>query len=386
MKTLTQKIIPIVALSLLAAGVVSANNASNGEIQATMTDIGPILAQAQANSPAASVPPTVPKPTPTPTPAIPQPTPPTLPAISKNIYNLTNAISYGSRTGSNDMVLVIPTEQTKTEELIAINEDMNVMARIFEKNLEQDRVTMMRGSIFSSGYNPYGMLFESGRGNIQSMYLQGYGALFMLKVDFPLSPSPDMQQEQQETEKQEQSDSVWQQTVQEMYNPEKVNRMRRSEEQQVKYDPGKVENLKTTLIKTLKHATNIRLLKPDESVILTVTGSGEATGTKIISATVAGNNRQVIVQEKNANGKTSMRIVNGNSLDNIGLSSPTVLVIRSKKSDIDTFAKGELDFDKFRASVQMFSYPYLGGVEVRGDSLGLSINMETNSTGSSSTP
>ena len=385
MKTLTRRIISIVALSLFAAGVVSANNASDEEIQATKTDVGAILAQAQSTQPATPAPPTVPTPTPTPTPAIPQPTPPTLPAISKNLYNLTG-LSYGTRTGSSDMVLVIPTEQTKTEELIAINEDMNVMSRIFEKNLEQDRGTMMRSNIFSSRYNPYGMLFESGRGNIQSMYLQGYGALFILKVDFPLSPSPDMQQEQQDTEKQEQGDSVWKQTVQEMYNPDKVNRMRRAEEQQVKYDPEKVESLKTTLIKTLKHAANIRVLKPDESVILTVVGSGEATGTKIITATVAGNNRQVIVQEKNANGKTSMRIVNGNSLDDIGLSTPTVLVIRAKKSEIDAFAKGELDLDKFRASVQMFSYPYLGSVELRGDSTGLYMGDQPRSSGSASTP
>ena len=121
-------------------------------------------------------------------------------------------------------------------------------------------------------------------------------------------------------------------------------------------------------------------------MILTVTGSGEATGTKIITANVAGNNRQVVIQEKGANGQTSMKILNGNSLDDIGLSTPTVLVIRAKKSEIDAFAKGELDFDKFRANVQMFSYPYLGSVELRGDNLGLSVNMETNSTGVSSAP
>jgi hypothetical protein len=384
MKTLTQTIIPIVALSLLAAGVVSANNGSDDEIQATKTDIGAILAQAQSGQSATPVPTTVPTPTPTPTPPV-TPTPPTLPAISKNIYNLTG-LSYGSRTGSSDMVLVIPTEQTKTEDLIAINEDMNVMARIFEKNLEQDRITTSRGGIFIPSRDPFGM-FLGGRGDIQSMYLQGYGALFMLKVDFPLSPSSEAKEEEKATEKTEEGDPVWRETQQQMFEPERFDRRRRINRPEVKYDAEKVENLKTTLIKTLKHATNIRVLKPDESVILTVAGSGEATGTKIITANVAGNSRQVIVQEKGANGKTSMRIVNGNSLDDIGLSTPTVLVIRAKKSEIDAFAKGELDFDKFRASVQMFSYPYLGSVELRGDSSGFyGLYDEPRSTGSASTP
>jgi hypothetical protein len=398
MKPLTQTIIPIVVLSLLATGVVSANNGSNEGIQAAAavqvkkaeleqqtTSIVPLLAQAQSGQPAAPVLATPPSPVTTPTPPI-LPGAPTLPGVSKNIYNLTNAISYGSRTGSSDMVLVIPTEQTKTEDLIAINEDMNVMARILETNLEQDRIATSRSGIFVDSRDPFGILLGGSRGQIQSMYLQGYGALFMLKVDFPLSPSSEAKEEEKATEKTEEGDPVWRETQQQMFEPERFDRRRRINRPEVKYDPEKVENLKTTLIKTLKHATNIRLLKPDESVIVTVAGSGEATGTKIITANVAGNSRQVVIQEKGANGQTSMKILNGNSLDDIGLSTPTVLVIRAKKSEIDAFAKGELDFDKFRASVQMFSYPYLGSVELRGDNLGLSINMETNSTGSASIP
>jgi hypothetical protein len=382
MKTLIQIITTIVALSLLAAGVVSAGNASGGEIQTTKAEIGTVLAKAQANSTAAPVPPTVPTPTPTPTPPIPQQTLQTLPGVSKNIYNFTDNFSFGSRTGNSDMVLMIPTEQTKTEDLIAINEDMNVMSRIFEKNLEQDRIATARSGIFiSSRRDPYGMFLGGSRGDIQSMYLQDYGALFLLKVDFPLSPSSEAKEEEKVTEKTEEGDPVWRETRQQMFEPENVSRRHQREKQEEKYDPQQVENLKTTLIKTLKHATNIRVLKPDESVILTVVGSGGASGTKITAINVAGNN-QVVVEQKDASGKRTMRIVNGTALDDIGLSSPTVLIIRAKKPEIDAFAKGELDFDKFQSSVQMFSYPYLGSVEVRGDSLDLYMDMPR-STGSS---
>jgi len=366
MKTFTRTIIAIVALSLLAGSIASAGNTSNEEIQAAKADIGLTLAQAQTRQPATPAPPTVSMPAAAPTPvtAAPIPTPPTLPMsagvedLSSRLANLA-ALSIGSRTGGSDVVLVIPSEQTSTEELIAINEDMNVMSRIFETNLEQNHIATARSGIFVSRRDVILPLLGGRRSEIQSMYLQGYGALFLLKVDFPLSPSSDVQEEEKEAPKEEDGDPVWQKIRREMYEPENIDRRRRPEKPEEKYDPEKVENLKTTLIKSLKHAVNIRNLKPDESVILTVTGSGEFTGTKIITATVSGDNQQVIVQEKSADGKTTMRIVNGKALDDIGLSSPTVLVIRVKRSEIDAFAKGELDFDKFRERVQIITYPLL---------------------------
>ncbi len=39
-----------------------------------------------------------------------------------------------------------------------------------------------------------------------------------------------------------------------------------------------------------------------------------------------------------------------------GYYSETVLTIRVKKSDVDAFAKDELDFDQFRQKVQIFLY------------------------------
>jgi hypothetical protein len=194
------------------------------------------------------------------------------------------------------------------------------------------------------------------------MYLQGYGALFLLKVDFPLSPSSDIQQEEKEPTKEEQGDPVWRKTRSEIYEPENVGRRRKTERPEEKYDPEKVENLKTTLIKTLKHAANIRSLKPDESVVLTVTGIGGSAGAKIIAATRAGEN-QVLVQQRDSDGNTITKLIQGTGkeLNDIGLSSPTILVIRAKRPEIDAFAKGELDFDKFRGRVQVLTYPLLSG-------------------------
>jgi hypothetical protein len=39
-----------------------------------------------------------------------------------------------------------------------------------------------------------------------------------------------------------------------------------------------------------------------------------------------------------------------------GSGSTTVLTIRVKKSDVDDFAKGELDFEQFQKKVDIFTY------------------------------
>ena len=266
------------------------------------------------------------------------------------------ASNLSSRTRSTGSVFVIPSEQTSTEDLLTINEDMSVMSRIFEKNIEQTRISAARGSIFDSRRDPYWMLMGGGRGGIQSMYLQGYGALFLMKVDFPLSPPPQAQEEK-ETQKAKEGDPVWDQVRREIYDPEQVDIRRRTDRPESKYDAEKVENLKTTIIKALKHAANIRILKTDESVILSVTGKSVSDGiVQVID--VSGTDEVIAIVD--VQGKHVQKYYKDGLPEDIKFSSPTVLVIRAKKSDIDTFAKGDLDFDKFREKVQILSYPLLG--------------------------
>jgi len=276
-------------------------------------------------------------------------------ALSKLSKNLTELrFNYGmpfSHSGASK-VLVIPALEMKAEDLATIVEDMTVMARIFDKQLGQEQSKNMW---FSGDF-----FVQSGR-TAQTMYLQGYGALFLKKVDFPLSSGPTVQEEEQQTQK-EDVDPVWDQMKQEIYEPQK-DRRRRIEREEEKYDAEKVENLKTNIIKALKHASNIRGLKPDESVIATVTGGGSSYGDYrgggydgygsrgSYSMTLPGTG-QVIVQNKD---KKSMSIVTPALPSDLEVTSATVLIIRAKKSDIDTFAKGDLDFDKFRERVLIFT-------------------------------
>ena len=240
--------------------------------------------------------------------SVPGPVPPVLPGTR---YSGVSRRRWPFQSSGTASVLVIPSAEIETRDLLTINEDMNVMARIFATNLQRARISPSGGSLFIGDYTRRFDIFSSRSGNsIQSLYLQGYGVLFLMKVDFPLSPSKPAQ-EPDETEKEQDGDEVWRNMRLRLYEPEKLSK--RKDDSAAKYDAEKVENLKTTVINALKHASNIRSLKPDESVILTITGSGTSA----------------------------------------------VLTIRVKKSDTDSFSKGDLDLEQFRQRVQILSYPYV---------------------------
>ena len=241
-------------------------------------------------------------------------------------------------------VLVIPTAEIEPQDLVTMMEDMTVMCRIFDKRLEQSNLVSGRFTTGSRIILP--TPFSRDSRSTGAMYIQGYGALFLTRVDFLLSPPPEAPEEK-ETEE-EDVDPVWEQMKQEMYEPEDVSRRRRTGERpEERYDAEKVEELKETLIKTLKHAANIRALKPDESVVLTVIGKA---GQPAASATGR------LLREDYG----SRYIISTSRAGTVSF-SPTVLTIRAKKSDIDAFAEGKLSFDQFTQKTQLLSYSYLGG-------------------------
>jgi hypothetical protein len=241
-------------------------------------------------------------------------------------------------------ILVIPSAQMKVEDLAAITEDLNVMSRIFDEKLSQSDMLTARGRMLVD-LNPY---FRRGNRTPEAIYLEGYGALFLLKVNMLLSAPPAPQQQDEKIQKD--TDPVWAETRRQMYEPEEVGRSRTKDQPEEKYDAEKVETLKTNLIKTLKHATNIRALKSDQLVILTIIGEGNRSDSnftqKFFSYGRSTGSRYVVPTVPEVEAESLV---------------PTVLTICAKKSDIDAFAKGELDYEQFRKRTEIFkSYAKAG--------------------------
>jgi hypothetical protein len=267
----------------------------------------------------------------------------------------------GSLSGGTGAALVIPSAEITTEEIATINEDMSIMSRILEKNLQQAHINV--GSMFIPSSDPwnFNVVFGRGKQATQGMYLQGYGALFLMKVDFPLSPGPQVEEEKETQQKDEEDvDPVWTEMKNEIFEPE-TSKRHKDERPKKEYDAEKVENLKTILTKALKHATNIRNLKPEESVILTITGTPVSSGYKSVR-TIPGTNQIIVIDQNNRS-----QIIGADVVGDIGLSLPTVIVIRAKKSNIDRFAKGDLDFDQFQQNTQILTSTYLADQSSSGN-------------------
>ena len=93
-------------------------------------------------------------------------------------------------------------------------------------------------------------------------------------------------------------------------------------------------------------AANIRALKSDESVTLTIVGKAIAP-----TAVVRRGGRVGWVFDS---GKW-IPASEGSTARSRPSIPPSVLTIRAKKSDIDAFSKGDMDFDAFYARTQLLA-------------------------------
>jgi hypothetical protein len=276
-------------------------------------------------------------------------------------------------------VLVVPDEQLRPEELSSVIEDMQIMSHILDERFKETRRVQ---GVFTD----FGDFFGRDNRQTEAIYLQGYGVLFSMEVNFAFSPAP-KPQPQQAAEPNEQVDSTWEKAKQQVFSPGETRGGRGSGSTQ-ESDSQMVEELKRDLITTLKHAANIRGVQPDERIILTVIGGGRESGGGFGGGGFMMGGMGGIYESTPYGGTASGGMggfgggygVSGGSSGYVGgmagrmgggmggfgggmggfggagISSATVLTIRAKKSDIDAFAKGEQDYEQFRQKVQIFTY------------------------------
>jgi len=244
------------------------------------------------------------------------------------------------RDSSIGTILVIPNAKVQIQEpnLFSLMEDMNVMARILDKYLMEAHLLPR---LVLAEYCPD--YISRGNRPVEGIYLEGHGALFLMGVSFPFGCP--IESPKKTKQRQEHPDPIWQRTKRGLYTPKDIisdidsdidSAMDRSilgSPLEEKGDTEKVEYLKQTLVKALKHAANIRDLPQKEWVTLVVRGYQPA----------------VVIKKTVIKGTTGSKIV---------YEQPPrkVLIIRAKKSDIDAFSKGNLDFDQFRQRTQVFKY------------------------------
>ena len=283
---------------------------------------------------------------------------------------------YGRTTGRTDRgrVLVIPATEVKPEEFEATRSDMQVMLHIVGRELQKPR--MIQGVFLD-----YGSFFDRDGRTLQGIYVQDYGAFFFTEVDFPLVFPPEAQEPPRETTK-EQADPIWQRAQQEMFSSQDPTAASQLPGRQ---EGGRaLEELKEDLTRLLRHASNIRNLKADEWVILTVIGAG---GRPIEAGMMATPGATMGTRSKSAGGGMygtggygavggyggyggygggSGGFGGGYGVSGFGFggmggygmgpASSVTLTMRVKKADVDAYAKGQIDFEQFQQRVKILTY------------------------------
>ena len=282
-------------------------------------------------------------------------------------------------------VLVVPAAEVKAQDLAEIMEDMQVMSHILDERFKETR--RVQGA-----FTDFGDFFGRDNRKTEAIYLQGYGVLFSMEVNFAFSPPPKPQgQEAEQTA--ERVDSTWQRARRQVFSPGDPRGSRGSGSAE-EYNSQMVEELKRDLITTLKHAANVRGVQPDELVILTVIGGGRQSGGVFggrgFMMGSMGMSGGSIYEGTSSGGFGGGGLGGGGGglggggyggggvggyggggfggggglggggfgggMVEMSVSSASVLTIRAKKSDIDAYAKGELILVQFEQKVQIFTY------------------------------
>lgn len=256
--------------------------------------------------------------------------------------------------GGTGRSLLVPAALPDAEQLREAEEDLNVMARVLEKAM---------GARRGEGESRRAMgidLFTLGGGNSgpRQMYLEGYGAVFLLRVKFPLV-APETKEVEPPPQKPEKSRGAWDEARADLYGDRRGPGPKRSPRGAEPYDEGRVTELKESLIDALENATHMRHLKPGEFITVLVSGGGGGR---------EGGERRIVSVKRNAASAGAPGVGDGarpgeaNTFRWVDPDRPahgageTTMILRVKKSDVDAFAANKLTKDEFAKAVSVLTY------------------------------
>lgn len=259
----------------------------------------------------------------------------------------TIVVTGGDRRGERPLVIRTSVPDSGAAADVALEEDLSVMSHLLNSSVERFGAESRRNT--AMGIN---VLVAPGPVPFRSMALEGYGAVFMLNVGFPLlgpGPKPEAAREMPP------ADSAWESAKRDLYGAsgdatgamlQRPGRIAGAPEENIEsFSAEKLEELKSELLNALTNATNIRGLKPSDRITVCISGGpvnpelrpradyarpgGPGPGPGPVPRPAGGGRP----------GHTSF------------------MTLSVKKSDVDAFAKADLTRDEYRARVSIAIYP-----------------------------
>lgn len=250
-------------------------------------------------------------------------------------------IAFRFKDGGGPRTFVLPGAAMSPETADSLSEDLAVMARILEKTTEGGT---------EAPWAILGGRWPGGGRDLDALYLDGFGALFLLRVEFPLVAPAEKPTEKPAEEK----DRVWEEARKELQGGRRQVEPRwflhaDGTGPEARFDAQRVENLEREILRALKHASNLRGVAPNESVVVSVFGSSSSGAGGTVAFSPDG--RKLAL----SSGGGNVRIWNVPTGEPAS-ETPTrssVLTFRVGKKDIDEFAGGKIDADRFASKVQI---------------------------------
>jgi hypothetical protein len=198
-------------------------------------------------------------------------------------------------------------------EIAQSQEDLSIMHRILLKAAgsqgDRDPQEFASGIVLST---------FPGLKQPRSFQFEGYGAVFLLRVKYPLVAAP---ASKEESKPEKQQNQTWEETKREIYGGQDgasrvfMNKTIRKESPPARFDSEQVGRLQRAVSLSLKNASNLRHLQADDRVLVVITGpkAGSPKG-------------------------------------------ESTLTLQARRSDIDSFVKGNLKDDEFLKKVAARAY------------------------------
>jgi hypothetical protein len=235
--------------------------------------------------------------------------------------------------------LIVRNSDMKPEVQANLEEDLMVMTRLLQKAMGDLAARPLARRETAMGIDVF---VSAAPGPDRSYYLEGYGAVFVLEAGFPmLVPAPARAEARGPSTAT--AASPWEEARREVYGGPSQGPAAVRET-----STGIVDRLKGMLLDVLKNASNIRDLKPEESVTVCVLG-GVSGGPAPAWGSVGGGSTAYSMSWSTTGSFAGVN-------DRNSAPRRTAMTLRIKKSDADAFAKGEITGEEFRNRARITAY------------------------------
>lgn len=226
--------------------------------------------------------------------------------------------------------LVVPAPDASAEQVSQIREDLTIMSRVLQKAASPEN---KGGSRFRFDF---GDLRLGGRSDLDALFVEGYGAVFLLEVDFPLSAPA--KEAAKKSDAKEKKDSAWEEARREVAGKGRPDDLMEDEEFDEefagKFDQAKVERLKERVTAALKSAANVRCLNGTDKVVVQVTGRA---GRRSHAMAMHADSKPAVIVSSSSGGRAGS----------------SVLTFETTRGAVSAFSEGKTDEAEFSKSLRI---------------------------------